>query len=91
MKSGLDRGDGLLGRGVGSGERAEADRFGVGFGGDDFAVLDAGWDEAAGDAGVWLAVGQIFARDGEVQAVAVKCLAVDLEWVGGEHGFGFLV
>lgn len=85
LEGGLDRADGLQCRGVGPGEATERDGFGVGLGGDDLAVLDPRGDEAAGDAGVWLAVGFVFARDGEVEAVAVKGLAVDLEWIGGEH------
>ena len=90
MQGGLDRANGLLGGGVGACEGAERNAFGVGVGGEDLAVGDGCGDEAHGDMGIGGAVAVVFAGDGEVEGVAVKCLAVDLEWVGGEHGSVYL-
>ena len=54
-------------------------------GGNRFGGGDAGGGQEQVDAGVRRAVAVIFAGDGEVERVAVKCLAVDLDWVGGDH------
>lgn len=85
MESGLDRGDCLLGNLVAAVESAEDDAFGVGFGGVDFAALDARRDESHADRGVWLAGREVFAGDGEVERVAVKCLTVDLDGSCCDH------
>lgn len=87
MEGLLDRGDGGLLCGVGDfGELAAQEAAGGFGGGDDLAFLaNPGGSEKEVDAGVGLAVGAVGARDGEVEGVAVKCLAVDLEWVGGDH------
>ena len=85
MEGLLDRADGGLRGGVGSGEGAERDAEGVGVCGDHLAVLDARGDEAHGDMGVGAVVGVVAPGDGEVEAVAVKCLAVDLDWSCCKH------
>lgn len=81
----MDRGDRLLGGFVAVVESAEDDAFGVGFGGDDLSVFNRGGNQTHADRGVGLAVREVFARYGEVEGVAVKCLSVDLEWIGGVH------
>ena len=82
----MDRADGLLGRLVATCQRSERNADGGFVCGEDFAVLDAGRDKAHGDIGVGAAVGVVFARDGEVEGVAVKCLAVFKgDGIGGDH------
>ena len=97
MEGGLDGGDGgLLGGVVDFGEASAQEaasglRGLLGAGGDCITLVvggggsDAGGGQEQVDAGVRRAVAVIFAGDGEVERVAVKCLAVDLERVGGEH------
>ena len=97
MQGGLDGGDGgLLGGVVDFGELAAQEaasglRGLLGAGGDCITLVvggggsDAGGGQEQVDAGVWRAAAVIFAGDGEVERVAVKCLAVDLDWVGCDH------
>ena len=97
MESGLDGGNGGDLSGVGdfgelaAQEAASGLRGLLGAGGDCITLVvggggsDAGRGQEQVDAGVWRAAAVIFAGDGEVERVAVKCLAVDLEWVGCDH------
>ena len=88
MQCRADFGDGGEGGFVGTGETAEGDVDAVVLGFDDFITVNPRGDETGGDAGLGLAVGDVFAVDGEVERIPVVGLTVDFDWVGGEHGFG---
>lgn len=81
----MDRGDGLLGGLIRSGERAEGDAKRGRVGGFDCPVCDARGDEAHGDLGVGGPASVVFAGDGEVERVAVVGFAVDFDGVGSVH------
>jgi len=74
------------GRLVGLIELAEADVEGVLRGGFHHVAVDSGWDEVADYRGAWLSICIIASTNDEVEAVTVKRLAVDFDWVGGFHG-----
>ena len=86
MKGRADFGNGGEGRGIGAGEATEGEVHAMLLRLLWLAVFDKSrGDESSGYGRIAGTIGEVLARYGEVEAVAVVGFAVDLDWVGCVH------
>ena len=85
MKSRADFGNGGKGGFVGAGEATEREADAMLRCLLDFIAFNAGWDESSGDGRIAGTIGEILARDGQVEREFVVGFSVDLDGVCSVH------